>query len=253
MEFALVKPGAYNFGSSETKLRPNELARRSVRVEQPFYIALTETTNAQYNRFFEAEGEAKAGNRWQKAARKWAEPQHLDPIKNQLPATNVSIDEAQAFCTWIGGRLPTEIEWESAVRGPQDKGYPYPWGSAEPNRERCRIFYGEKLERGEGGPVPVEQLTAGASPLGLMHALGNAAEWCQDTEKPGGFILRGCSIATANINDVRVTWRGHGDSQGEEFTGFRAIVPISAQPAKPSAAGLNSAVSAAKSIIFPVR
>jgi serine/threonine-protein kinase len=243
MEFALVKAGTYSYGSSETKRRPNEVARRSVRIDQPFYIATTETTNAQFNRFFETEGESKAGSRWQTASRKWAKPMNLDPIKNRLPVTNVSPEQAQAFCTWIGGKLPTEIEWECAVRGPQDKGYPYPWGSGEPDREHCRIFNGERLERGEGGPVPVDQLAAGASPIGLMHAIGNAAEWCLDSEERGGFILRGCSIATANIDDVRVTSRGRGDVRGEEFTGFRVIVPVALKPATTTTATASVATN----------
>jgi formylglycine-generating enzyme required for sulfatase activity len=230
LELVLVKPGTYKFGVPDDKKRSSELTERSVRIDQPYYIALHETTNAQYQKFFEAAGEAKAGNRWQTASRKWAAPQNLDAIKNHLPVTNVSADQAQAFCTWVGGQLPSEIEWECAVRGTDDKGFPYPWGAAEPSRDNCRIFYGERLERGEGGPVPVEQLTAGASRLGLLHAIGNAAEWCRDTEERGNFILRGCSIATANINDVRVTWRGRGDLNGEESTGFRVMIPAKPQP-----------------------
>ncbi len=112
------------------------------------------------------------------------------------------------------------------VRGPDDKGFPQPWGDAEPGRDRCRIFTGEHLERGEGGPVPVEQLAAGANRLGLMHMIGNAGEWCQDSDRRGDFVLRGCSIATANINVVRITWRAHGPTKGEESTGFRVVFAV---------------------------
>jgi serine/threonine protein kinase/formylglycine-generating enzyme required for sulfatase activity len=231
LELALVKPGTYTFGAPDDKKGRNELAKRSVRIEQPYYIAIHETTNAQYQKFFESAGEAKAGSRWQAASRKWAAPQKVDPINNHLPVTNVSPEQAQAFCTWVGGQLPTEIEWECAVRGTDDKGFPLPWGKGEPDRDHCRIFNGEHLERGEGGPVPVEQLPAGASALGLTHAIGNAAEWCQDSDQRDSFILRGCSIATANINDVRVTWRARGDAKGEESTGFRIVIPVTA-PAK---------------------
>lgn len=225
LELVLVKPGRYSFGSTNEKRLPNELSKRSIEVERPFYIAINETTNAQYQRFFEAVGEGQAGNRWQKAARKWAEAQSLDPVKNHLPATNMSTDQAQAFCQWLGGRLPTEIEWEAAVRGPQDRGYPFPWGTEKPGKELCKIFYGEKIGSGFG-PLPVEQLQAGVSPLGLLNAIGNAAEWCQDSEKAGEFILRGCSFTTANIDDVRVTWRGRGDVKGEEDFGFRVVIPM---------------------------
>ncbi len=226
LELVLVKPGNYKFGAPSDKRRNAELNQRAVRIEQPYYLAVYETTNAQYEKFFQAAGEAKAGTRWQTASRKWAGPQKVDPIKNHLPVTNVSVEEAQAFCTWIGGQLPTEIEWECAARGPDDKGFPQPWGDAEPGRDRCRIFTGEHLERGEGGPVPVEQLAAGASRLGLMHMIGNAGEWCQDSDRRGGFVLRGCSIATANVNVVRITWRAHGPTNGEESTGFRVAFAV---------------------------
>ena len=73
LEFVLVKPGTYAFGAPTDGRRPNELANRSVKIEQPFYIAMNEVTNAQYQRFFDAEGESASRHRWQTAARKWAE------------------------------------------------------------------------------------------------------------------------------------------------------------------------------------
>jgi hypothetical protein len=90
-----------------------------------------------------------------------------------------------------------------------------------------------------------------------MHAIGNAAEWCHDSEQPGGFILRGCSIATANVDDVRVTWRGRGDARGEEFTGFRVIVPVSLEPIKTTttasvAAALDSESNRSMSLTTPI-
>jgi formylglycine-generating enzyme required for sulfatase activity len=226
LELALVKPGTYSFGSPSDKRLEAELPKRTVRIEQPFYIAIHETTNAQYQRFADEVGESKAGNRWQRASQKWSAVAKLDPLKNHLPVTNVSAEQAQAFCKWLGGRLPTEIEWESAVRGPEDRGFPLPWRTGEPSPERCQIFYGEDLGAGLGGPVAVEQLAAGAAPLGLMHTIGNAAEWCHDTEQDGGYVLRGCSFGTANIDHVRVTWRARGDVRGEEDTGFRVVIPI---------------------------
>jgi len=237
LELALVKPGTYSFGSPDVELPEGELPQRSVHIEQPFYIAIHEVTNAQYRRFFDAEGESQAGIRWRRASRKWSEPLKIDPINNHLPVTNVSAEQAQAFCRWIGGRLPTEIEWEIAVRGPQDIGFPLPWGAGPPTRQRCRIF--DPLPEHKLGPLPVDQLQEGASPLGLMHAIGNAAEWCADSEQPGQFILRGCSFATTNIHEVRITWRGREKMQGAEDTGFRPLIPLvpqtSGTPHQPAA------------------
>ena len=215
-----------------------------MRIEQPYYIAIHETTNAQYQKFFEAAGEAKAGSRWQAASRKWAAPQKLDPVKNHLPVTNVSIEQAQAFCAWLGGQLADRDRM--GMRGPRHR------------RQRLSAPVGQRMNRianaaasstantwnsARAARVPVEQLAAGANPLGLMHAIGNAAEWCQDSEQRGGFILRGCSIATANINDVRVTWRAKGDAKGEESTGFRVVVPIADAAAASDSPPKTAAVS----------
>lgn len=227
MEFALVNPGEYRFGYSSGKRTADELPERKVQVEAPFYIAVHETTNAQYEKFLASSGVELAGSRWMKASEKWAAGEY-DRLKNSLPVTNVSPEQAQAFCEWMGGRLPTEIEWESAVRGPQDRGFPFPWGNAQPSRERCQVF------RGELRPYPVDQLPDGGNSLGLMNTLGNAAEWCRNSEEPGDYILRGCSFATANIHHVRITWRGKGDSKGEEDTGFRVVVPLSITQQIPS-------------------
>jgi len=220
LEFVLVRPGKYSYGSSEASLREGELPRREVEIKQPFYIAVTEVTNAQYQKFAAAAGDAKAGTRWAAAAKKWAEPLGLDATNNRLPVTNVSADQAAAFCTWLGGRLPTEIEWESAIRGSDDRGYPLPWGQAAADKSRCQIFHGEL------SPIPVDGLAAGATANGMLNTIGNAAEWCSDSENAGRSILRGCSFATANINDVRITWRRQGNASGEEDTGVRVVIPI---------------------------
>lgn len=244
MEFVLVRPGKYSYGSSEASLRESELPRREVEIREPYYIAVTEATNAQYQKFATAAGDAKAGSRWVAAAKKWAEPLGLDATNNRLPVTNVSATEAAAFCTWLGGRLPTEIEWESAIRGADDRGYPLPWGRATADKTRCQIFHGEL------SPIPVDGLAAGAAANGLLNTIGNAAEWCTDSENAGRSILRGCSFATANINDVRITWRRQGNENGEEDTGVRVVIPIAlpegfgvtaAKPARAPATGATAA------------
>jgi hypothetical protein len=78
-----------------------------------------------------------------------------------------------------------------------------------------------------------------------MHAIGNAAEWCRNTEPQGGFILRGCSITTANIKDVRVTWRGQGQPGGSQDEGFRVLIPLSDASQIAAASAPSAAASAA--------
>jgi iron(II)-dependent oxidoreductase len=88
------------------------------------------------------------------------------------PATGVVWREAEAYCRWVGKRLPTEAEWEKAARG--EDGRRYPWGDVW-EAERCNT-----ADSGRGRVMPVGSLPRGASPYGALDMAGNAAEWVAD-------------------------------------------------------------------------
>ena len=112
------------------------------------------------------------GLRWRKTG--WTAP---GDWKEQLrypnrPVTKVSWHEADAYCRWVGGRLPTEAEWEFAAGGKEGRGFP--WGDDDP-MERHAAFDGR-----QPGPSPVGIYPLGATPEGVEDLAGNVWEWCRD-------------------------------------------------------------------------
>ena len=100
-----------------------------------------------------------------------------------VPLTYVSRADAEAFCAENGVRLPTEIEWEAAARGGDDR--LWPWGDELP--DTTRATFGQ----GIGGPSPVGLHPAGAAPCGALDLAGNVFEWTADGAARGGSYLSG--------------------------------------------------------------
>ncbi|MFZ0257527.1 MAG: SUMF1/EgtB/PvdO family nonheme iron enzyme, partial [Gammaproteobacteria bacterium] len=104
-------------------------------LKEPIWLSRYPVTNSQFETFIEAGGYRAAAPGWSDEGRAWlreakvSEPRYWrDQLFNapNQPVVGVSWWEAEAFCRFVGGRLPTEREWEAAARGPG--GYEYPWG-----------------------------------------------------------------------------------------------------------------------------
>lgn len=97
------------------------------------------------------------------------------------PVTGVSWFESMAFCRWAGLQLPTEAQWERAVRGPEGKNRKYPWGDEEIDIQRANYN-----ETETGHPSPVGCFPSGnvvwdaKRRLWLAEMAGNVWEWCSD-------------------------------------------------------------------------
>jgi len=169
---------------------------------------------------------------WAKGYGKFKEPEDWERQKQypNRPVVGVSWFEAAAYCSWAGGRLPTEAEWERAARGPE--GTQYPWGN-EPPLDASRANYGNAI----GHPSPVGLFPNGSTPEGLCDMLGNVFEWCGDwfgpyetgsQENPAGpkqgeanKVLRG-GAWNGTPRGVRVSIRvDGGPSARGVFIGFR--------------------------------
>jgi sulfatase modifying factor 1 len=98
----------------------------------------------------------------------------------EQPASGVTWEEAARYCAWVGGRLPTEAEWERAARG--NSARRFPWGR----------FWNSRIANhgGDGQPdahdgydyaAPVTALPDGQSAYGLLNMAGNAWELTADT------------------------------------------------------------------------
>jgi formylglycine-generating enzyme required for sulfatase activity len=126
-----------------------------------------------------------------------------------IPLTYLSRDEAQAFCTKNGVRLPTEIEWEAAARGGDDR--LWPWGDELP--DTTRATFGQ----GIGGPSAAGLHPAGAAPCGALDLAGNVWEWTADGAARGGSYLSGAG-------ELRCTARlPIHPAARDPYVGFRVV------------------------------
>ncbi|MCF8721936.1 formylglycine-generating enzyme family protein [Nitrospina gracilis] len=103
------------------------------------------------------------------------------PGLERLPVNRVSWYGADAYCRWVGKRLPTEAEWEKAARGTD--GRLFPWGDEFPANDRV-TFRRSFAELGFKVMEPVDALPKGRSPYGLHHMAGNVWEWVGDWYGP---------------------------------------------------------------------
>jgi formylglycine-generating enzyme required for sulfatase activity len=207
----VVPAGEFIMGSNEG--RENEKPEHRVYVDA-FAIGRFEVTNVQYARFVEAAG--------QHPPRYW--PKGESPAgQEDVPVVGVEWAEAQAYCQWIGGRLPTEAEWEKACRG--ETAAIYPWGN-EWDTSRANISLG--IERASGtylsalyeillatpaagmpGLLPIGSFPLGASSTGLLDLAGNASEWVADWYNWDGYW----DMPTVNPLGVGPEWnRSHRGS-----------------------------------------
>jgi formylglycine-generating enzyme required for sulfatase activity len=150
----------------------------------PYAMDLTLVTNAQFAAFLRASGYRPRHQ--ENCLTHWTNHQP-PPHQRDHPVVYVDLEDARAYATWAGKRLPTEEEWQYAAQG--DDGRKYPWGN--------EMLDGRCNDGRAGGTTPVTAFPAGRSPFGLYDMCGNVWQWT-DSERSDGrtrfAILRGGSF-----------------------------------------------------------
>jgi len=160
-----VPAGEFWMGSYEndSSARDDEKPRHKVYLDA-FWIGRTEVTNAQYKQCVETGLCSVPAD----------DGRYSDPDYASYPVVHVEWLQANRFCAWVGGRLPSEAEWEKAARGTNAR--LYPWGGNPLICERAQFRGCEP-----SGSLPVgSKSPAGDSPYDAVDMAGNVWEWVAD-------------------------------------------------------------------------
>jgi formylglycine-generating enzyme required for sulfatase activity len=180
MKLRLIPPGAFLMGASpdDDQAEPDERPQHRVRLTRPYYLGVTEVTNAQFQKFVAATGyltavEMDGQGAWltsdntRDPSRTWRK---LAEMGANLPVTCVTWKDAEAFCRWLSDResriyrLPTDAEWEYACRAGTTTLY----------------YFGNEPDFAQANVPPDGALTSVGShmpnPFGLHDMHGNAHE-----------------------------------------------------------------------------
>jgi formylglycine-generating enzyme required for sulfatase activity len=224
MEMVFVPAGEFEMGSAANDPRADEDESPLHRVHlDAFWIDRTEVTNTMYNLCID-ESACTSPARTQ---------YYLQPGYADHPIIGVSWEQAQAYCSWAGRRLPSEAEWEKAARGID--GRIYPWGNESPSAPSSN-FNHHKNET-----EPVGSHPDGASPYGALDMAGNAWEWVLDGYSPDYYsISPGENPISDSPVNRRVLRGGNWDSNAE---GVRSANRFWAFPGRNDTDGFRCAKS----------
>jgi iron(II)-dependent oxidoreductase len=162
---------------------PRRSHRHRIHVRS-FYIDRTPVTNADFKKFLDATGYHPRDDH--NFLRHWRSGTYPEGWGNK-PVTWVSIEDARAYATWAGKRLPHEWEWQFAAQS--GDGRLYPWGNdwnpqALPSPDHSHTMR---------PPADVDAFPQGASPFGVLDLEGNVSQWTDEyrDEHTRAAIVRG--------------------------------------------------------------
>jgi formylglycine-generating enzyme required for sulfatase activity len=159
LKYVWIPPGTFMMGCSagDSECFDQEKPAHQVTITKGFWIGQTPVTVGAYKRFAEATGRQMPpapnfNNGW---------------TNEDMPIVNVSWNDAQAYCGWMGGRLPTEAEWEYAARGGSTEAR---YGSID------EVAWYSNNSGGQTHDVAQKRRNG----FGLFDMLGNVWQWVND-------------------------------------------------------------------------
>lgn len=158
---------------------------------------------------------------------------HVGSDAPEMPVTSIDAAEAEAFCRFMGKRLPSDLEWAKAARGGLmlgDRPNPHPrrlftWGVVPD--DRCANAQG--TEDGHRWVAEVSAYPCGASPYGVLNLAGNVAEWISregQTDRDSALrVIRGGDVASPRaLEHTTTVFRNARSERHFDFqTGVRCV------------------------------
>jgi formylglycine-generating enzyme required for sulfatase activity len=198
----------------------------------PYRLNRFEVTNAQYARYV-SEADVPPPQYW--------EGDRFPPGSAHEPVLGVSWNDADGYCRWAGGRLPTEAEWEGACRSGDARDHPWGerWESGRVHVVMMPLADPDVawpwLSARELGPWPVGEPVAGSTSAGVCNMADNASEWVADWYRPpagapdplvshsirGGAWLFRHRDADLMVDQTTCWYRGSSHSGDDPRVGFR--------------------------------
>ncbi len=194
-----VPSGSFRMGGVDADAQSDEKPAHNVSMSS-FWIDKVEVTNSMYQLCVQANA-CDAPRDFKSATR----PSYFGNAQfNDYPVIYVNWQDAFNFCKWVGGRLPTEAEWEYAARGSADYRR-FPWGDQSPDNSLANYDFTQR------DTTRVGSFPTGASPFGALDMAGNVWEWVNDFYSPtyyGNAPSQNPQGPTAGVNGPRKVIRG---------------------------------------------
>ncbi len=263
----VIPAGSFQMGSprNDAQHEASETPRHPVGFARGFALSRTEITVAQFGAFVAATGyrttaerkrssiayDERSGALVEKRGTSWRNDYAGQPAADDLPVVHVSWSDAEAYAAWLSDqtgqayRLPSEAEFEYALRA--DSKTRYPWGDGSPSNGPTENLTGARdvspsdrrwsnafADYGDGywGPAPVASFVVNA--FGLSDMNGNVSEWVADCwhESYARAPRDGSAWINPGCKDRVVRGASWASSPSQARSAFRTRAPATTRNAR---------------------